>query len=198
MARCLCSRQCSVICSKSARHELGRSPRGHPQQIRWRCIQRHDPKSIKEEWHFSCDWIPLFHAEVVSRAWKERLQFPAEVQHPRGRAAQGQGQREGSSWKCCSVSWALNPIPHCWAGLRVYFKEIQPHVFYFLPELIDQPFKSRRRDYRSGYPPRLFQQGAEAGSDVKVSKLNQLFLSALLHLACRVHPGHQPVLLTST
>lgn len=105
---------------------------------------------------------------------------------------------EGSSWKCCSVSWALNPIPHCWAWLHLYFKEIQPHVFYFLPELIDQSFKSRRRDYRSGYPPRLFQEVAEAGSDMKVSKLNQPFLSALLHLAHSVHPGHQPVLLTST
>lgn len=34
VARCLCSRQCSVICSKTARHEQGRPPRGHPQQMR--------------------------------------------------------------------------------------------------------------------------------------------------------------------
>lgn len=198
MARCLCSRQCSVICSKTARHEQGRSPRGHPQQI---SIQRHDPKSFRGEWHFSCSWIPPFHASCVQRL-EEILQFPAEVQHPRGRAAQRQGAEaapwEETGWKCCSVSWALNPIPHCRAWLHVYLKEIQQHLFHFLSELIDQPFKSRRRDYRSGYPPRLFQQGAEAGSDMKVYKWNQPFLSALLHLACSVHPGHQPVLLTST
>lgn len=71
VARCLCSRQCSVICSKTARHEQGRLPRGHPQQTGWRCIQRHDPKSIGGEWHFSCSWISLFQAGVVSRAWKK-------------------------------------------------------------------------------------------------------------------------------
>lgn len=80
----------------------------------------------------------------------------SSLQHPRGRAAQGQGAEaalwEGRIWKCCSVCWALNSIPACQAWLHVYFKEIQPHAFYFLPGLIDQPFKSRR-DSRSGYPP---------------------------------------------
>lgn len=94
MALCLCRRQCSVICSRIARHEQGRSPCGHPQQIRWRRIQRHDPKSIRGEWQFSCSWIPLFHAEVVSRAWKKDCNSLQKCSIPEAGQLRGRGQRQ--------------------------------------------------------------------------------------------------------
>lgn len=56
--------------------------------------------------------------------------------------------------------------------------------------------QSRRRDSRSGYPLRSFQQGPEVGREMKVYKWNQPFLSALLDLARSVCPGQQPALLT--
>lgn len=113
---------------------------------------------------------------------EESLQFPAEVQqHPGGRAAPW--EVGGKQLEMLLSSWALNSIPGCWAQLHVYFKEIQPHGFCFLPGLTDEPFNSRRRDSSSGYPPGLFQQGSKAGRDVKVCKWNQPFLSAVSTLA---------------
>lgn len=201
MALCLCRRQCSVICSRIARHEQGRSPCGHPQQIRWRHIQRHDPKSIRGEWQFSCSWIPLFHAEVVSRAWKKDCNSLQKCSIPEAGQLRGRGQRQRRGREATGNA---AQSPEHWIqslaaghGYMYILRKFNRMFFFFLPGLIDQPFKSRR-DSRSGYPPRLLQQGAEAGSDVKVYRWNQPFLGALFHLACSVHPGQQPVLLTST
>lgn len=147
---------------------------------------------------FSCSWIPLFHG-VVSRAWKKDCNSSAASQR-QGSSGAGQRQHRGRE----AAGNAAQPPEH-WIqslpaehGYMYILRKFNRIFFYFLPELIDQPFKSRRRDSRSGYPPRLFQQGAEAGSDVKACKLNQPFLSAFLHPACSVHPGQEPVLLTST
>lgn len=76
--------------------------------------------------------------------------------------------------------------------LRKFKRVVVPS---FLGLLINHLRAESRRDFRSGYPLRSFQQGAEAGKEMKVYKRNQPFLSALLHLACTVRPGQQPALL---
>lgn len=193
MAHCLCS---SALYS-AARHEQGRSP--HWSSTANQVKVHSEARSQKHQGRmaFLLQLNPSIACRSCVQSLGERLQFSAASQ---GQGSSGAGAR-GSAMGGKELEMLLRLLSTefnpCLPSM-VYFKEIQPHVSYFLPGLIDQPLKSRRRDSRSGYPPRLFQQGAEAGSDVTVYKLNQPFLSALLHLACSVHPGHQPVLLSST